>query len=242
MTAVSPLPSTLRDAFTSGEALTGSGTRAPLSSNISLDEAALLYDLVRQLRPTDSAEIGLAQGISTLAILQALHDNDAGTHHVADPFQANYDNAGLAMIKAAGLDARFRFHETFAEKMLPDLPALQFVFIDSSHLFDLTIAEFVLADKRLAPGGVVAFHDTWMPAVRKVIRYILANRAYRIRCARPARSWKTLASRAIRALPGATRVFTPELLQPWSTLGVGNLAMLEKVENDQRDWQFYARF
>ncbi len=236
------LPPLLLEAFTTGTVKSAGATRVPLASNVSQEEAVLLYDTVRTLKPENSAEVGFAQGISTLAILKALHDNDAGRHHVADPFQANYGNAGLTMVREAGLDARLCFFDKFAEQVFPELPPLQFVFIDSSHLFDLTVAEFVLADKRLDPGGVIGFHDTWMPSVRKAVRYILANRGYRLRGASTVRSWKSLLSRAIRAMPGASRIFSPEALAPWSTLGIGNLVLMEKVENDRRDWQYHRRF
>ena len=97
-----------------------------------------------------------------------------------DPFQRNYDYCGEAMIERAGFASLHTFFERFPEEVIPQLPKLQFAFIDSSHLFDLTIMEFVLIDKKLVPGGIIALHDLWMPAMQSVVRFILANRAYRI--------------------------------------------------------------
>src|SRR5207253_9411867 len=97
-----------------------------------------------------------------------------------DPFQEKYEDAGLAMAARAGLDSRLQFHRKFAEEVLPTLPRLQFGFIDSSHLFDLTIEEFVMMDKKLDVGGMVAFHDMWMGSLQKFLRYVLSNRAYRL--------------------------------------------------------------
>ncbi|MDB6040804.1 MAG: O-methyltransferase family 3 [Verrucomicrobiales bacterium] len=156
------------------------GLRVPLHSNIALEEALTLYKVIREIKPRASAEVGLAQGISTLAILQGLADNALGVHHVMDPFQDQFENAGLSMVERAGLRERICFHRKFPEEVFPHLPPLQFVFVDASHLFDLTMLEFVLADKKIELNGVIAFHDMWMPSLRKVVRYILQNRSYSI--------------------------------------------------------------
>jgi hypothetical protein len=93
-----------------------------LDLNVSQAEALKLYESVRELRPAASAEVGFAQGISALAILQALIDNGDGLHHVMDPFQAGYQDAGLAMVARACLESRFRFYRQFPEEVIPGLP------------------------------------------------------------------------------------------------------------------------
>jgi hypothetical protein len=40
--------------------------------------------------------------------------------------------------------------------------------------------EFVLIDKKLDVGGIIALHDLWMPSIQAVVRFIQANRAYQI--------------------------------------------------------------
>lgn len=40
------------------------------------------------------------------------------------------------------------------------------------------MVEFILADKKLKVGGMIAFHYLWMPSLRKLLRYILRNRDY----------------------------------------------------------------
>jgi hypothetical protein len=71
---------------------------------------------------------------------------------VVDPFQRNYNYCGEAMIERAGLASLHTIFEQFPEEVIPQLPKLQFALIDSSHLFDLTIMEFVLIDKKLELG------------------------------------------------------------------------------------------
>jgi len=176
------LPPVLREMLESGQFRDASGALHPLHSNISAAEALALYSLVRQLRPRASAEIGFALGVSALAILGALEANGGeSTHFICDPQQTSLvANQGLEHVRRAGLAHRLRFFEKFPEEVFPSLPPLQFAFIDASHLFDLTLLDFILVDKRLETGGIVGFHDLWMPSLQKVVRYILSNRAYRI--------------------------------------------------------------
>lgn len=245
-----------RCAFTSEmiTALTepSTGPEFILFDAVNFAEAATLYSVVRTIKPIHSAEIGFCCGGSGMAILQALADNANGaTHHACDPFQASYaGNAGLRNVEAAGLSHLLSFRERFPEEVFPSLPKLQFAFIDASHLFDLSILDFVLVDKRLDVGGVLAFHDLWMPSLQKVVRFVLANRNYEIYQAnesaasatRTNTSWKRALSRVLKSLPRARCLFSEELLSPWEQFGIGNMAFLRKTVDDTRDWRFHSPF
>jgi predicted O-methyltransferase YrrM len=245
------LPGVLLQALTSKVAFAPDGTTRPLESNISRAEGEALYAAVRSIRPACSLEIGLAQGISALAILAAICANgSSGHHYVIDPFQKNYANCGEAMITLAGFSDRHTFLERFPEEAVPQLPRLQFAFIDASHLFDFTIMEFVLVDKKLDVGGVIALHDLWMPSLQAMVRFIHTNRAYQIRRdflgvdpAPTLRQRSTeLVSRVLKKVPGTRRLLNPNLLDPWSTFRLQNLVFLEKLQNDSRDWRFHRAF
>jgi predicted O-methyltransferase YrrM len=245
------LPPVLREMLATGQFRDPSGQLQPLHSNISADEVLALYTLVRQLQPRATAEIGFALGVSGLAILGALAANGGDTHHfVADPFQSTLvSGQGLEHVRRAGLAARLQFHEKFPEEIFPALPPLQFAFIDASHLFDLTLLDFILVDKRLDPGGVVGLHDLWMPSLKKVVRYLLANRAYRIHPASPPGPAPTprqrLASsvkKFLAALPHADRLLAPEILKPWPDFHLANMVFLEKLAPDTRDWRHHVAF
>ena len=71
-----------------------------------------------------------------------------------------------------------------ADEALPQLCSqkeeFEFAFIDGSHLFDFTFVDFFFIDKLLAVGGHVAFDDLWMPAVRKVVSFVLKNKPYQL--------------------------------------------------------------
>jgi predicted O-methyltransferase YrrM len=247
---VESLPNVLLQIFEKKQVFDPEGRSHPLDSNITESEALSLYRAIRSIRPGHCVEIGLAHGVSTLAILGAIAANQSGHHFVIDPFQRNYDYCGEAMIERAGFASLHTFFERFPEEVIPQLPKLQFGFIDSSHLFDLTIMEFVLIDKKLVPGGIIALHDLWMPAMQSVVRFILANRAYRI-CREfseeaPRRSvrerCKESVGRWLSKIPVAKRVFSVNLLCTWSTFRTQNLLFLRKVSDDQRDWRFHQPF
>ena len=225
------------------------GKERPLEGNVTAGEADRLYRLVREVQPEVSIEIGLAYGVSTLAIVQALADNGIGTHHVIDPLQRSnkWGGAGLVALREAGLDDRVRFYEAFPEEVVPTLPGATFAFVDASHLFDLTLLEFVLLDKRVEVGGVLGFHDSSWPSVRKALRYILTNRAYRVRDPDPMTDGSRRKSRvtaALNKLPRASRVLRPELLTRSADLGVGsrNLVFLEKLADDDRGSRDHVEF
>ena len=219
-----------------------------MHSNVSEEECVRLYETVKAMRPSASVEVGFAQGISTLAILQALHENGHGHHHVIDPFQKNFGNCGLAMVEKSGLGDRFTFHEKFAEEVIPSLPRVQFAFIDSSHLFDHAICEFVLADKRMDVGGLIGFHDLWMPSLQGAVRFILKNRAYAV-YGQPASAQGIQGSFFARAarmianrVPGRDRFFAREFLKPWSAFGITNMVLLQKNADDSRHWEHHNAF
>jgi predicted O-methyltransferase YrrM len=244
------LPELLREALVRKQVFDPADAPHPLDSNVSELEALELYSAVRQIRPERSLEVGLAHGISALAILAGLAANGSGHHFVIDPLQPNYGGCGEAMIERAGFSSLHTFFERFPEEVVPHLPRIQFALIDSSHLFDFTLMEFVLIDKKLDPGGFLAFHDLWMPSIQTVVRFVLTNRAYKIchafsedgpkplvrqRC-------KEFVGQSLSKIPGARRVLRPEVLVPWSTFRAQNLMLLQKISDDQRDWRFHREF
>jgi predicted O-methyltransferase YrrM len=228
------LPQVLVEMVGRGEVVTPGGEVVPAHSGVSLDEALVLYRLVRERRPAVTLEIGFAMGHSGLAILKALEDNGAGTHHAIDPAQtAAWHGIGLAVADRAGLRHRLVLHEAFPEEILPSLPRPQLAFIDGAHLFDLVLLDFVLTDKRLEVGGLVVFHDTWMPAVQAALRYVVANRSYRALALPGAPPPSNARGRLARLRDRLRR-------KPRAVSGPGNLAILEKTGEDLRAWNHHV--
>lgn len=213
-------------------------------SAVSLEAGALLYDFVRASRPATTLETGMAYGLSTLFICQALQDNGGGEHIAIDPLQERiFKSIGRLNMERAGLSHRVRVYQDRSDVVLPRLceegRPLDFAFIDGWHTFDFTLVDFYYIDKLLRVGGHVAFDDLWLPSVRKVVSFVVRNKPYELVRAvsrHPAPWWKRLVRIARRALQDP-------LGRDWDVkLLPQNVAFLRKTAIDTRDWQFHRAF
>ena len=176
------LPELLERIYASGEIEDGQGQPLPaFPESLPRAHAEELARLVRELGARSTLETGMAYGISTVAIASALADG--GRHVAIDPNQrGDFRGIGLLNVQRAGLSDRVRLIEERSDAALPALVAedvsLDLALIDGMHLFDYALVDFFHADRMLRVGGVVVFHDLWMPAVRQAASFVLANRAY----------------------------------------------------------------
>jgi predicted O-methyltransferase YrrM len=145
--------------------------------------AAEIERLVRSLDLSRTLETGMAYGLSTLAICGVHAQRGLGTHVAIDPYQStDWGGIGVLNLERAGLHEWARVIEARSDEALPRLRdegvRLDFALIDGLHLFDATLVDFFHIDRMLDSGGVVVFHDTWMPAVAQAVAFVEANRAY----------------------------------------------------------------
>jgi predicted O-methyltransferase YrrM len=149
-------------------------------------EGQTLYRLVSERKPAFALEIGFRHGYSTLHVLQGLADAGSGRLLSLDPFQYDPDveGVGLMNVRRAGLEKYHLFCEGASQFILPFLCersfAVDFAFIDASHLFDFTLLEFFYVDKMIAPGSPIVFHDYLNPSVYTALQFIEANRSYEV--------------------------------------------------------------
>ena len=147
---------------------------------------ALLQKIIRELRPTICVEIGLAFGISTLYVLEALSESGGQKLIGMDPaqFDEYWQGGGIYNVKRAGYEALFEFYENTSQQILPRLAGeglhIDFAFIDGWHTFDHTLIDFFYIDQLLNTGGVVVLDDVDYPSVRRVCEFIITNRNYEI--------------------------------------------------------------
>lgn len=140
---------------------TAGGNTLPLKDHVAKEEAELLYRAVKKLKPKVSIEVGFGLGVSSVAMLQAHEDRGSGHHHIMDPYTKElYDDAGLVTIAEAGLEHRMTFHRSRIEDVYDKIPRCKFAFIDDGHIFDTTLAIFVLIDRKLE---VVVFYPNPCP-------------------------------------------------------------------------------
>jgi predicted O-methyltransferase YrrM len=192
------------------------GARHKLDANtgISLNDGLYLYDLVRRVRPLRTAEVGFAEGFSTMYLLAALHSNGRGVHIAIDPFEDSlFYGMGLQKVKEAGAKQRFRFLPVKSVAGLPMLSGerqpVEITFIDGDHRYDSAFTDFILSDEICPKDGYIILHDPWMHSIQKVISFIERNRA----------------DYARRPVPDGV-----------------NMAAFQKVGVDQRDWKHYVDF
>jgi predicted O-methyltransferase YrrM len=165
-------------------AQTLSGELIPANSDIGLANAKALYETVLRLRPATVLEVGMAFGVSSLAILTALRDAGQNGKLISiDPMQStHWKGCGLASITRAGYKDQHEMHEDYDYNVLPRLLAsgrkLDLAYIDGWHTFDYTLLDWWYVDRMLKVGGTVAFNDCSWPAVHKAIKFVLTHRKY----------------------------------------------------------------
>lgn len=217
----------------------------PFPSAVPFETGALLYDLVRRENLEKTLEVGMGYGLSTLFICQAHKDKGIGSHTAIDPNQdAHFKSIGLLNVKKAGLVSILRFFQTPSLEVLPRLwiesEHFDFAFIDGMHLFDYVLVDFFYVDKLLKVGGSIAFDDIWMPAIRKVVAFVLRNRSYRLVNPPPSKRITPLWRRAARI---GRRLLQDPFERNYPVKFIPkNVCVLKKIADDNRQWSFHRSF
>lgn len=226
---------------------TKSGERVPVFAQVSRNEGEFLHKLVSDLNPTVSLEIGLAYGVSAMFICDALEKRAATRHICIDLAQLGepWHGNGLNNLRKAGHEEIIEFYNEESQVALPRLESegkkVDFAFIDGAHTFDHALVDFFYVDRMLNVGGVVAFDDAEFPSVRKVLRFIVKNRNYRVIGQMP-HKYKIRTSLARKLLMSAAtsskrirRLLKPEFLETNAELSiVSRCVALRKEAGDTR--------
>ncbi len=153
--------------------------------SVTPDRGAFVRDACRAERAGSVLEIGMAWGMSTLHLQEALLSQGAGaqTHVVVDPKQTSkYRGVGEQMLRAARVAQFVEFHQDYSEFLLPRLVCegrvFDFVFIDGGHRFDNVFVDLFYANRLLKPGGVVVFDDVFAESINLACRFARTNYGY----------------------------------------------------------------
>ena len=217
----------------------------PFPSGIPYETGAALYQLIREKNLDRTLEIGMAYGLSTLFICQAHKDKGKGTHTAIDPNQTKtWKSLGIQNIKKSGLDNILRFFEAFSYQSLPQLLTagenFDFAFIDGSHAFDYALVDFFYTDKLLTTDGYLVFDDLHLPSIRKLVSFVLRNRAYQ--------RVKISAARNLTLVHCTAKVGGRVLQNPLEIDYSGfkfcadSICILQKIGEDKRKKRFYRSF
>jgi predicted O-methyltransferase YrrM len=219
--------------------------------HIDAAEGKLLGEIIRAVDPVATLEIGMAYGVSTLYICDALSSlGHPVTHIVVDPFQStHWRGIGLMNVRAAGYAPMIEFYEERSEFELPRLVAsgrsVDFAFVDGWHTFDQVMVDFYYLDRMLRPGGVIAFDDADWRSVNRVIRYAMNYPNYEVYPVGASLPVSLLGRlrRAIGRLPGTERFLRRDLLHRDWDLGIlGSCVALRKTREEPRSSRWYRDF
>jgi predicted O-methyltransferase YrrM len=173
---------------------TPDGRTVKIGGHVSIQEGHFLQGLIRQLRPTVTLEVGLANGVSALFICDALKEASGERHIVIDPAQnapsptepVSSRGIGLHNLKRAGFESKVEFFEEPSFRVLPQLEmqgrVIDFAFIDGWTTFDFKLVDFFYIDRLLRVGGIVVVRVGWTPAGRKVCKYVATNLSHFVPC------------------------------------------------------------
>jgi predicted O-methyltransferase YrrM len=193
-------------------------------SGIGQKEFVFLYNLVLKNKITRAVEVGMAFGMSALAITTAFdsisknNKNNKNNKNRSkpelisiDPFQdTQWENNGVKLLKQANLD---KYHNLMKMKSYEALPKLlsenkkfQLVFIDGWHTFDYTLVDAFYADLITDVGGYIVIDDILHFSVKQCINYLDTNYKH----------WE--------------RVDSPN-----------TFACYKKIGEDKREWNFHVK-
>lgn len=241
--------------LSTGETELADGTRVRADSFIARAECALIYRAVETAEATGAVEVGMAYGVSSLCIADALRRRSESPSLISiDPHQSTqWRGAGMHLLERAGLSAFVRLIEQPSQLALPRLVAegvrVRFALIDGWHTFDHTLVDFFYADQLLESGGVVVFDDVGYPAIHAVVRFVLANRDYELLEAlpmdestpRPSRLRRRV-KRALRPLARTDRDPSPRNERRFRAIEDVFAVALRKRGDDARRFDHYEPF
>lgn len=163
---------------------------APLrfKSKMTSGESHLLYRTARQLGPGNYADVGVYRGASTSCLAAGLRDGGHhGTIYAVDLFARFGPDDDIEQWSDNEYTPellRYYFEEHHSDVHLQicagdsfdfgvslNLP-FKLVFIDADHSHEGCMRDYVAWERLIEPGGMLAFHDTHLPGVARVVEEI----------------------------------------------------------------------
>jgi predicted O-methyltransferase YrrM len=136
------------------------------SALISPDSQALLYSLIRLLRPEVVIEIGTYMASTTEAMARAISDNGFGALHTIDPYGAEMSPQIIARWPRA-LQATTKLHLTdsmlFFAWMQKHQLRTDLVFVDGNHDYEYALFDIQSAARAMNPGGFIVVDNIAQP-------------------------------------------------------------------------------
>lgn len=240
--------------------------RAPLSdgrvvdanSFVSRESCQLLYELVERSQARHGVETGMAFGVSTVCLADALRGVAGPEAKLIsfDPTQLlsdSWNSAGLFQVERAGLSSVVELRDETSQRGLPKLVdsgyRCQIGFIDGWHTFDHTLIDFFYIDQMLDVGGHIVFDDTLYPSIQRVVQFVLANRSYELagvervtHHTRVSLRARRVAKRILRRVARTDRDPRPQHAAIFRAIESAQMVGVRKIRDDDRRFDHYAPF
>ena len=181
-------------------------------TQVSVKQAVHMFELHRTARPALSVEVGLAYGFSTLAFLAAAREH-GGRHVAIDPFEETaWHGVGICHARAIAEDGVFEHMAALSSSALPQLAA------DGSR------AGLIYIDGDHRFDGVLV-DATLSDLLLEEGGLLLFDD-----------TWMPSVQKVLRFIERNRPDYRRQ------TCPVRNLAVLQKVASDERDWQHFVNF
>jgi len=230
------------------------GNEYLLDSHIDESKGAFIQAIIQKKGYRHSIEIGCAYGISSLYICDTLKTKKVREHSIIDPYQdSQWHNIGIDNLKRDGINF-FHLIKEKSEIALPRLLAhgkqFDFAFIDGWHTFDHFLLDFFYLNRLIKIGGTIVIDDVHLPAIKKAAKYLLNYPCYKlcggIACQNTtAKKLKKIGVGPLRAaaslVPAKFRLKIFNSSIAGSELDYSMIA-LEKIADDQRNWDWFKEF
>jgi predicted O-methyltransferase YrrM len=151
-------------------------------SLVSPDTQALLFAMVRNLKPAHVFEIGTYRCGSSEAICRALYENGVGTLHTVDPFGRGIV-PGILLKWPEPMRRHVHYHAldsmAFYMLMTSIRASADVIFIDGNHEYEFALFDLQAAARHLAPGGFLLLDNVSQPGpFFAAVDFMRANRGW----------------------------------------------------------------
>jgi len=128
-------------------------------------------------------EIGVFEGVNTITIAEAMDAH--GKLYAIDPFFKGslgicyHEKIAKNSIRSKKLGKRVKLLPLFSYDAVKEVPdEIDFIFIDGDHSYEGIKRDWEDWAKKLAPGGIIALHDTSVPVHNPAISELGSYRFY----------------------------------------------------------------
>lgn len=241
----------LNDIFENGCFLTTEGEKVKFHSETPKGQCEYIQKLILDHKLRKSIEIGMAHGLSTLAICESINFNEGKRHVAIDPFEiTDWGGFGIKLIENSNYFNMLDFKERHCYEALSELivndERFDFAYIDSVKQFDWIIADFFLIDKLLEVDGIIVLDDVSWPGIRKVTRFISRLPHYKVVDQFPENKpskRKQLLKKIFNYLPKNQLIIRNDLIDTDFDLSINCRSVaFQKIGNDDRNWDWHEEF